>query len=381
MVIVTAHADVQNAVEALRAGAWDYLTKPVQPTDLVVKIRKVLDARGLRDRLTLAKGAAARPPLVAPQSAAMGVVVDRLRQLARSRSTPVLLSGPSGAGKQCVAEMLHEMTWRETDPEAPFVEINCAALPEQLVESELFGHERGAFTDARASRRGLVEMADGGSLFLDEVTELPLPLQAKLHKFLDSFRFRRLGGQREIEVKLRVIAATNRDIVESVRSGAFREDLYHRLAVFTLELPPLAARREDIVPLAETFVAYFASRIKTRIRGLSPEALKRLTAYHYPGNIRELRNIVERAVILAEGEEVTERDIMLPGQTIGDTGGPPFFGVAPLPDGTPPPLDQVERLYVERVLAHFEGKRMAAAEALGISYPTFLKRLRELDLD
>jgi two-component system response regulator AtoC len=180
---------------------------------------------------------------------------------------------------------------------------------------------------------------------------------------------------------LRVIAATNRDIVESVRSGAFREDLYHRLAVFTLELPPLAARREDIAPLAETFVTYFASRIKTRIRGLSRDALTRLTAYHYPGNVRELRNIIERAVILAEGEEITERDIMLPAAATGDAGGPPFFGIAPLADGTPPPLDDVERLYVERVLGHFEGKRMAAAEALGISYPTFLKRLRELGMD
>jgi len=381
VIVVTAYGDVENAVEALRAGAWDYLTKPVQLTDLVVKLRKVLEARGLRDRLALARRSGGGPPLVGPRSAPMREAIETLKSLTQSPNTPAFIAGPSGVGKQCAAEMLHAMTYEGIDENAPFVEVNCAALPEHLVESELFGHERGAFTDARATRRGLIEIADGGTLFLDEVTELPSPAQAKILKFLDTMRFRRVGGEREISVALRVVAATNQKVEELVRTGRFREDLFHRLAVFRIDLPPLAARPEDILDLAETFAAYFASRIKKRISGLTPGAKALLGGYDYPGNVRELRNIIERAVILARGDEVTEREIVLPGDDRRPAGAPGFFTVPLSQDGSPPELERVERLYVSRVLQHLGGKRMAAAQALGISYPTFLKRLRELGLD
>ena len=301
--------------------------------------------------------------------------------VALSPTTPVLVVGPSGVGKQYAAEELHRLTHADGDQDAPFVEINCAALPENLVESELFGHEKGAFTDAKTSRRGLIEMADGGTLFLDEVTELPPHSQAKLLKFMDSMRFRRLGGQREITVSLRIVAASNREIREEVRSGRMREDLFHRLAVFEVNIPALRERREDLSDLAESFVRFFSARIKKRLTGLTPAARQALLAYDYPGQVRELRNIIERAVILARGTEITEREVVLPGHAASEPPSAGFFSIGLRDDGTVPPLDVVEREYLTRVLSHLEGRRVAAAQALGISYPTFLKRLRELSLE
>jgi two-component system, NtrC family, response regulator AtoC len=298
-----------------------------------------------------------------------------------SRLTPVLLLGSSGVGKQFAAELLHAFTFSGAAADPPFVEVNCAALPDDLVESELFGHEKGAFTDAKTMRRGLIQLADGGTLFLDEVTELPLRSQAKLLKFIDSMRFRRLGSENEIAVELRVVAATNRDVLELVRAGRFREDLYHRLAVFSLAIPALAERREDITDLATAFVRFFAARMKKRVSALSPGAVRLLVSYAYPGNVRELRNIVERAVILASGEEITEHDIMLPKIEELAGRGASFFHVGLDGAGRPPPLEAVERAYVARVLEHCEGRRSAAVEVLSISYPTFLKRLRELGFD
>ena len=379
VLMVTAYADIPSAVEALQAGAADYLAKPIQPAELVHKLHKAIELRGLKDRL--ARAHAARGAAIAPVSPAMRAAMDLLRRVSASRTTPVFLIGPSGAGKQYAAEALHAMTHGAPDA-APFVDVNCATLPANLVESELFGHERGAFTDARTSHRGLVELAGGGTLFLDEIAELSEPAQAKLLKFLDSMRFRRVGGQREIEVELRVIAATNQPVDRLLREGRMREDLYHRLTVFTVEVPPLAARREDIPELARAFVVQCADRVKKRVAGISPAAMKSLLEYDYPGNVRELRNIVERAVILAEGSQIEAADLLLStASRRGAARGPgAFFGVSLDERGAPPPWDTVERAYVLRVLDHCGGKRTAAAQALGMSYPTFLKRLRELDV-
>jgi two-component system response regulator AtoC len=380
VVVVTAYGDVENAVEALRAGAWDYLAKPVQLTDLLIKLRKVLETRGLKDRLVLAMTSAAGPPTVSARSPAMREMAEKLRRVSQSPFTPVFMRGPSGVGKQRAAETLHELSW-PAEPGAPFVEVNCAALPDDLVESELFGHEKGAFTDARSTRRGVIEMAAGGTLFLDEITELPLRSQAKLLKFLDSMRFRRLGGTREITVELRVVAASNQDVESLVQAGKFREDLYHRLAVFVVNLPPLAARTEDIPDLARAFVSFFARRIRKPASSLSARALEILCSYEYPGNVRELRNIVERAVILSRTPEIGERDIVLPdrGETL--SASRPFFSMPALGNGPPPSLEDLEQAYLRRVLEHFDGHRTAAAQAMGLSYPTFLKRLRDRGLD
>jgi two-component system, NtrC family, response regulator AtoC len=380
-IVVTAYGDIENAVEALRAGAWDYLAKPIQLTDLVVKLRKIIETRRLRDRLTLARTSSATPPMVEPRSPSMREVVEKLRSVSQAPTTPVLILGESGTGKQYAAELLHSMSTEVVDRDAPFVEVNCAALPENLVESELFGHEKGAFTDANTSRRGLIELADGGTLFLDEVTELPLATQPKLLKFLDTMQFRRIGAERQLSVQLRVVAATNRNPKELVKAGRFREDLYHRLAVFEVAIPPLEKRPEDIPELAEAFVSFFAGRMKKSISGLSPQAKSLLGTYRYRGNVRELRNIVERAVILATGSLIQPKDIVLPSSAETEEHGPEFFTVH-LETGTPPPpLEVVERDYLLKVLTHLGGKRMAAAQTLGISYPTFLKRLRELGVD
>ena len=378
--LVTAYADIANAVEALRAGAVDYLAKPVQPTDLVLKVRKALEVRGLRDRLELSQRTST-PHAVEPKSAAMRTFTRTLEQLAQSPFTPVLLVGPSGAGKQYAAEALHRYTYPPTGSDSPFVDVNCAAIPADLIEGTLFGWERGAFTDARSSRRGLIEMADKGTLFLDEIAELPDHSQAKLLKFLDAQRFRRLGGEREIEVGVRVIAATNRDVDAFVKAGKFREDLYHRLSVFVLHVPALAERREEIADLAQIFVEQCARRMKKRTTGLSSEALTKLSRYDFPGNVRELKNIIERAVILSADIRIMPDDIVLPNATRSEVPSNVFFGVQLGPNGVPPQVDQVEREYVQRVLAHMNGRRGAAAEALGISYPTFLRRLRELGID
>jgi two-component system response regulator AtoC len=379
ILVLTAYGDVQNAVEALKAGASDYLTKPVQLTDLIVKLRKVLEARGLRDRLAIARSSNASPPTVESRSPAMKELEQNLRRVSQSPLTPVFVRGPSGAGKQRMAEILHGLTWA-ADSDAPFVELNCAALPDDLVESELFGHEKGAFTDAKATRRGLIEMAAGGTLFLDEITELPLRSQAKLLKFLDTMRFRRVGGQREIPVELRIVAAANQDVEALVQDGRFREDLYHRLAVFVLTIPPLAAHRQDVPELARTFAEFFARRLGKPRLVLSPDALRVLAEYDFPGNVRELRNIIEHAVILSTGPEIRAADIVLPARDMPRRADS-FFSMTLDAQGAPPAIDIVERAYVARVLEHCGGHRSAAAQTLGISYPTFLKRLRELGLD
>jgi two-component system response regulator AtoC len=376
-VVVTAYGDIENAVDAVQAGAVDYLTKPVQPTDLVMKLRKVLEVRGLRDQLARARGA----PAAAAESPSpkMRAVMETLRRVSQSPLTPVFVLGASGSGKQYAAEQLHAMTHDGRGAEAPFIDVNCAALPSNLVESELFGHERGAFTDAKGSRRGLIEMADGGTLFLDEIGELPEASQAKLLKFLDSMRFRRVGGERELEVSLRVIAATNQNVEALVRSGRFREDLYHRLSVFVVQVPPLSQRREEVAPLASSFLQQVARKTKKRVVGITEPALRQLESYEFPGNVRELRNIIERAVILAAGPELTPGDLVLR-PPAGRSDDQAFFRVVLDPGQPPPSIQAVEQAYVMRVLEHHEGRRMAAAQALGISYPTFLKRLRELGI-
>ena len=379
VVVVTAHGDVENAVEALRAGAADYLTKPLQVTDLVIKLRKVLETRTLRERLALARSSYGTMPRVQPTSQEKRLVLEKLNSVSKSPMTPVLIAGPSGVGKQYAAELLHSLTYPD-NPEAPFVEVNCAALSEDAFDNELFGYERGAQGDTKVARRGLIEMAEGGTLFLDEVTGMTLRSQSKLLKFLDTMRFQRVGSQRELSAQLRVVGATNQNIVALVASNDFRDDLYHRLAVFLIAIPPLARGIEDIEPLARMFVQYFATRVKKRISGITEGALKVLRSYDYPGNVRELRNIIERAVILADGQQITDDDVVLPDRALFKRRPDSFFSIELRDNTTPLPLEHVERQYVARVLAHCKGHRTAAAESLGISYPTFLKRLRELGL-
>ena len=303
-----------------------------------------------------------------------------LLRLRQSPTTPTLLVGPSGAGKQHTAELLHSFTHSDAQA-APFVTVDCAALPHELADSELFGHERGAFPDATAERRGLVELAHGGSLLLHEVGALPLPAQSMLLRFLDGMRLRRLGAQRELVLSMRLIATSSCEPLQLVKQGLFHENLYRRLSGFRFNVPPLAQRQDELLGLAQVFLEQLSCRMQKPVTGLSPEAEKRLLGYAFPGNVRELRSVLERALINAKGPLLSADDLQLGEAESSAPQAARFFQIDAAPNGVPLPLDAVEQAYVRRVLEHTGGKRMAAAQLLGISYPTFLKRLRELQLD
>jgi DNA-binding NtrC family response regulator len=385
VVIATAYADVASAVQALKLGAFDYLSKPLRLPELVVTVRKALDAKRLRAQLRQLTGRAqaAIGDFVVGPSAAMRNVIDMVEKVAQSTDTTVLVQGESGTGKEHIADLIHRRTPGRS--EGPFVEINCASVPENLLESELFGFERGAFTDAKAQKRGLFEEADRGTLFLDEVGEMPMGTQAKLLKVLEEMTFRRLGGTRDLEVSVRVVAASNKDLTEEVTRGTFRLDLYHRLDVFHIRVPPLRARREDIMPLATHFLARFAARLRKPAARFAPETERLLTAYDYPGNVRELRNVVERAVILSGAEVIDPACIVLTGPAraaaSGSTGAAvPFFTAELDATGKPPDLEALERGYIARLLELTGGNRTQVARLLGVSYPTVAKKIADYGL-
>jgi DNA-binding NtrC family response regulator len=383
VVIATAYADVTSAVQAVKLGAFDYLSKPLQLPELVVTVRKALEAKRLRAQVRqLAERAqAALGTFVVGTSAAMRQVIDMVDKVAQATDTTVLVQGESGTGKEHIADLIHRRTPGRAA--GPFVEINCAAMPESLLESELFGHERGAFTDAKGTKRGLFEEADGGTLLLDEVGEMPMATQAKLLKVLEEMSFRRLGGTRDLSVSVRVVAATNKDLAVEVQRGAFRLDLYHRLDVFHVRVPPLRDRREDIPPLAAHFLDRFAARMRKTAARFAPETLRLLTAYDYPGNVRELRNLVERAVILSTGPVIDPGCIVISGPTrAADAGGSatPFFSVEVGERGHPPSLADLERAYIARLLEHTGGNKTQVARLLGVSFPTVAKKIADYDL-
>ena len=375
--VATAYADVANADLALRQGAEDYLTKPIQLPDLLIKIRKALETRRLRARVRALRAerdhGAPSQWLLASQSPAMRAALEQAERVAQSPSTSVLLQGESGTGKEIIARLIHAKTPGRCDE--AFVELNCAAISEGLLESELFGHERGAFTDAKSTKRGLMEVADGGTLFLDEVGELSAPLQTKLLRALETMRFRRVGGTRDLSTDLRILAATNRNLADEVRAGRFRLDLFHRLDVFHLVVPPLRERREDVSALARFLLERIAERLLKPPPQLTPEAEKILAAYSWPGNVRELRNVLERAVILERSGIIGPAALVL-GQGAAAAPESAFFEAA-LIDGRPPTLAELEKLYLERLLAHAQGNRTQVARLLDVSYPTVAKKITD----
>jgi two-component system response regulator AtoC len=379
VVMATAYGDVENAVRAVKAGAFDYLSKPVELPALVMAVRQALEARRLQRRTQGFSGAARRGVergLCLPVSAAMREVVALAEKVAASPDTTVLVDGESGTGKELIARLVHVKT--PGRGQAPFVELNCAAIPETLLESELLGHEKGAFTDAKRAKPGLLEEAEGGTVFLDEIGDMPLATQAKLLKVIETQRFRRLGGTRDLTADVRFLAATHRDLAAAVRDGAFRLDLFHRLDVFRIHVPPLRERREDVLPLAAFFLAGYAARAGTPIRGLAPETERRLLAYPFPGNVRELRNVVERAVILESGPLLSPEAVLLrPVEPA--TGG--AAAAAAAPDGDPPTLEQVEREYLESLLRRAGGNKSQVARWMGVSFPTVAKKIVDYGID
>ncbi|HEY4393457.1 MAG TPA: sigma-54 dependent transcriptional regulator [Polyangia bacterium] len=382
VVIATAYADIASAVQALKLGAFDYLSKPLQLPEFVVTVRKAIEAQRLRAQVRQLAGRAqaAMGDLVVGASAAMQKVIDMVDKVAEAPDTTVLIQGESGTGKELIADLIARRTIGRKD--GPFVEINCASVPESLLESELFGHERGAFTDAKTQKRGLFEEADGGTLLLDEVGEMPVATQAKLLKVLEEMTFRRLGGTRDLSINVRVVAATNKELADEVEKGAFRLDLYHRLDVFHIRVPPLRERREDILPLATHFLARFAARMRKPAARFAPETERLLLGYDYPGNVRELRNVIERAVILSTREVIGDDCIVLSGPSRAASAGTPpvFFSIDVDTAGKPPDLEALERAYIARLLAFANGNRTAVARLLGVSYPTIAKKIADYGL-
>jgi two-component system, NtrC family, response regulator AtoC len=369
VIVLTAFADVGTAVETMKLGAFDYLQKPVSAP---AAIRELVEG-ALERRARLAA-----PPTELPAHArlsfgapAMRPVVDALTRVARTAAT-VLLQGESGTGKEVAARLIHELSPRA---KAPFIAINCAVLTEQLLESELFGHERGAFTGAHAQRRGRIELADGGTFFLDEVGELKPALQAKLLRVLEERSFERLGGSASVTVNVRWVAATNRDLRSIAQEGTFRDDLYHRLAVFPIRLPPLRERREDIVPLAESLILQLSAAAgRSPAPRLDNAAKVRLESEDWSGNVRELRNVLERAMILADGTIIKPEHLWIESRSTppppGALGHGPEVGS----------LAELEKQVIERALLAVNGNRRLAATQLGIGLRTLYEKLRRYEL-
>ncbi len=379
VILMTAFASVDRAVDAIRRGAADYLEKPFVEDDLVLRLKRVLDAHTRAE----SQGAVGFDRIIG-QSQAMLDVLESGRRVARSDATTVLLTGESGTGKDLLARAIHEESKRG---QGPFMNLTCTAIAEPLFESELFGHERGAFMGAQATKRGLLEIADGGTVFLDEVGDLPLELQAKLLRFLQDKSFKRVGGGRDITVDVRVIGATNQRLSDRIENGSFRADLYHRLKVIDIELPPLRARGDDLDLLANAVVAELGGSLGSGIQGLAPEALECMKRHTWPGNVRELRNVIERGLILGRSSVIEPKD--LPVEIRSPFSQPAQAGIcasSPGPVRAPMvlpeaglDLERVERELLLAALARAKGNKTAAARLLGLNRDQVRYRLKKID--
>lgn len=379
VVMLTAHKDVDIVVEAVKAGASDYVTKPFEVDDVALRLTRAIDATPARRELRRLREDLARPFTFASligESDAMQAVKTLARKVAQSPTSTVLLTGESGTGKDLVAKVIHYASSRAS---RPFLNITCSALPETLLESELFGHERGAFTDARQQKRGLFEQGDEGTVFLDEVAETVPSFQAKLLRFLEEKAFRRLGGTADIKVDVRVIAATNQDLEKTVRDGRFREDLYYRLNVLRIEMPTLRVRGRDIVLLAEHYIAQFSQEFRRPVRRLTAAAERALLAYSWPGNVRELRNLIERAVLLAESTDLGPEDFEIAHALRRPDGAIAAAGDIQLPDGGLD-LEEVERRLVVLALERTRGNQTQAAALLGLHRDQIRYRIEKFGL-
>ncbi|MDE3118346.1 MAG: sigma-54-dependent Fis family transcriptional regulator [Nitrospirota bacterium] len=373
VILMTAFGSVESAIEAMKQGAYDYLTKPVKTEELVLVMEKALREAALRREVGRLRREVHKEysfHQILGKSKPMQQVFDLIRRVADS-PTNVLITGESGTGKELVAKAIHYNSERR---DAPFVPVNCAAIPEALLESELFGHMKGAFTDAKGDKRGLFEEAQKGTLFLDEISELPLMLQAKILRAIQEREIRRVGATRSMPVDVRIIAATNLHLAEEVKAKRFREDLYYRLNVIEIHLPPLRERREDIPMLVEAFLKKCAEASHKNLRGMNETALALLMDYTWPGNVRELENVIERAVTLARGEKIVPDD--LPPAIQGARGDRAVIDEAA---ERILPLADVEKEYILRILEKTGGNKYQAAQTLGIDRKTLYRKLAEIE--
>ncbi len=391
VVMLTGHGTVEHAVRATRLGAYDFVLKPPDLEHLEVVLRRAMEHARLRREVDhLRSGAGAAQPLLGG-SEGLKQVIRQLDKVARSSAATVLIHGETGTGKELMARYLHGRSARAP---APFVDLNCSAIPEQLLESQLFGHEKGAFTDAKHFRKGLFDLADGGTLFLDEIGEMAPQLQSKLLRVLETRSFRRVGGHADILVDVRIVAATHRDLKRQVADGRFREDLYFRLNVVPIQMPPLRERREDVPVLAEHFIARFCGEMGRPPARIHPGALRALTGYAWPGNVRELKNVIERMLLLEAEDEILPQHLPAEfaagaaGEAASGSAGPRGSGSAgaiptgdPFPRGVVRPLVEVEQMAIGHALEVCGGNKTRAAHLLGISRQTLRTKLKELRME
>jgi DNA-binding NtrC family response regulator len=382
VIVMTAYGSIEDAVRAMKEGALDFLAKPVDPDHLLLLVHRALEQRRMatenllmKEELAVRRGA---PQLVGADASLRKVFASLER--AATTDTTVLIEGESGTGKELFARSLHALSDRSA---MPFVAINCAAIPETLLETELFGHEKGAFTGAVGRKPGKFEMAHRGTLFLDEIGDLPLSLQAKILRALEEKRFERVGGTAPVQVDVRLVAATNRGLRAQVAARRFREDLFFRLSVFPITVPPLRERKGDIAVLARYFVERFCRDLKKETLGLSPEAQEHLERYHWPGNVRELQNCIERAVILSDGDIIQPRQLSLsfvtPAEDIPEVADPwaSFDLTGSLNEVARRGAAEAERRKIQQVLEQTDHDKGRASEILGITYKAFISKLKE----
>jgi DNA-binding NtrC family response regulator len=372
VILMTAYSTIENAVDAMKHGAYHYLNKPFNLDEVAVTVEQALETSHLRREVRAYRTSQSREfsfDSIIGQSPSMVAVKALLERVAASPASTVLLTGETGTGKDLVAKAIHYHSDRAS---RPFVNITCSALPEQLLESELFGHERGAFTDARQQKRGLFETADGGTVFLDEIGEMTPGLQSKLLRFLEEKTFKRVGGLNDIRVDVRVIAATNRNLEDEVKAGKFREDLFYRLQVMPILLPPLRERRGDVLQLANFYINRYNSEFRKRVKGLTADAQALLEQYRWPGNVRELRNAIERAMLLADKDRLAPDDFT----TLSRTTQTATFRLPP--DGVN--LEEVERQLLVQALDRCHGNQTRAGALLGINRDQVRYRIEKFGL-
>jgi DNA-binding NtrC family response regulator len=385
VVVMTAYGSIDEAVQAMKDGAHDFLQKPVDSNHLLLLIGRALEQARLRTENILLREEWSRRygfPRIIGESDAIKRAVAETQRVATTEAT-VLLLGESGTGKELFARAVHHLSHRR---DQPFVAINCAAIPETLIESELFGHERGAFTGATERRPGKFELATGGTVFLDEIGELPLAVQGKLLRAIEEKTVDRIGGRMPVPVDVRIVAATNRELQQAAEAGEFRRDLYFRLAVFPVTIPPLRARGEDVVLLARHFAAQFGRELRGREATLTDESLALLSAHAWPGNVRELENAIERACILADTATLEARDLSLPSAREDESNAqaPETFAAldlsGSLAEATERAVTFVERRKIAEALSAHDGNKTRAAETLGVSYKTLLTKIKDYEL-